>query len=148
MPLQQEHMFRLIPPCASYCKYIAGKGFLWKYLKLFKVTANICRLVFVTFSPIVTGPCQSVYHLFLPLGYVWQMNFLLHFDLLLTSNLSELFLAGCVEHSSGLQSVLNEGFLGSLKFCRYKTIGECLPILNWKHKVASPTSMSAQIVLL
>lgn len=65
-------LFHAAPAIANASQ---GRGFLWKYSKLFKVTANMCGLALGTFSPIVTGPWRSAHRCFLPFGYGWQVNF-------------------------------------------------------------------------
>lgn len=47
------HMFQLTPLCGSYCKCITIKGFLWNYVELFKVTANICTIALLHLLPLL-----------------------------------------------------------------------------------------------
>lgn len=91
------------------------RGFLWKYLKLFKVIANMCGLALGAFSPIVTGAMSVCSPLFSPL-WLWMTDeFLLYFHLL-TSKLSGFFffLQGVLNTAVFLQRVLYEGSLVSL----------------------------------
>lgn len=60
----------------------------------------MCGLALGTFSPMVTGAMAVCSPLFSPLWLWMTGEFLLYFDLLLTSKLSDMILAGCVEHSS------------------------------------------------
>lgn len=51
--LRELTYFQLTPHCASYYKCITVEGLVWKYLKLFKVSANICILVLLHFLPLL-----------------------------------------------------------------------------------------------